>query len=377
MKVLTVIPGVTSDAGAERSLVAMTPGLIDSGIDLHVAVLTHRQALVPELATMGAAIHDLSSSSNLVSRIRALRRTLEAVKPDLIHATLFEASQVVLLSSFKSKVPVLITWANTDYTPESAHGVRFGRVKFGMVRWWEIALSQFTRPRYHAVTQGVASYNGNRLKVPEDRIKVGERGRDAAALRAAAGDRVATRALLGLDPKARLVISVGRQDYQKAHSALVTVFDQYADAHPADRLVIVGRRGTGSVALEAAISAMRNPEAVTVLGHRDDVPALVASADAAVCSSLKEGAAGSLIEAMALGTPVVSVPLLGLRDVLIDGKNARVAPLHELPAILDELFNDPMQVERLTAEARSDAEGRFSIAGSATRLGEIFAWAAQ
>jgi glycosyltransferase involved in cell wall biosynthesis len=227
------------------------------------------------------------------------------------------------------------------------------------------------------VTQGVAFYNGNRLKVPGDRIKVGERGRDAAALRAAGGDRIATRARLGVDPEVRLVISVGRQDYQKAHSALVAAYDQYADAHPADRLIIVGRRGTGSVELEAAISAMRNPDVVTVLGHRDDVPALVAAADVAVCSSLKEGAAGSLIEAMALGTPIVSVPLIGLKDVLIDGKNARVAPLLDLATILEELFNDPMQVQRLTAAARSDAEGRFSIDGSAKRLGEIFEWAVQ
>ena len=129
--------------------------------------------------------------------------------------------------------------------------------------------------------------------------------------------------------------------------------------------------------LEAAISAMRNPDVVTVLGHRDDVPALVAAADVAVCSSLKEGAAGSLIEAMALGTPIVSVPLIGLKDVLIDGKNARVAPLLDLATILEELFNDPMQVQRLTAAARSDAEGRFSIDGSAKRLGEIFEWAVQ
>ena len=47
------MPGLTPDAGAERSLVALAPLLTSAGVELHVAVLTERQAMVPELEEQG------------------------------------------------------------------------------------------------------------------------------------------------------------------------------------------------------------------------------------------------------------------------------------------------------------------------------------
>ena len=371
------MPGLTPDAGAERSLVALAPLLTSAGVELHVAVLTERQAMVPELEEQGIPVHDLSSARGIFQQVASLRALLRSISPDLVHATLFDASQRAQLASIGSKIPVLITWANTDYTPDSGVGVRFGKTKYELYRCWEVILSRLTRPRYHAVTRGVAEHNGGRLKVDPRRIKVGERGRDAAGLQAAASDGRAIREELGLSHAAKLVVAVGRQDHQKAHGALVAVFDGYASSHPEDRLAIAGRDGTGTDDLHAAIANADNPGSVLLLGHRDDIPSLIGEVDVVVCSSLKEGAAGTLIEAMALGTPIVSVPLVGMSDVLIDGRNCRVSDLSEFPAVLEELFDDPDQVARLTAVARSDAEDRFSVVRAALRLADIYAWAAE
>lgn len=374
------MPGMTPDAGAERSLLALAPGLLKAGIELHLALLTERQTLVPQLEDLGVVIHDLSAARRLPSRVRALKRTVAAVAPGLVHATLFEASQVAQLATLSAarskRIPLLITWASTVYTPDAAHGVRWGGAKYGALRCWEIVLARASQARYHAVTQGVADYNGPRLRVAPARIRVGERGRDGAALRAAVGDTDRVRRDLGVGPGARLILTVGRQDHGKAHDALVGVFDRYAAAHPNDRLAIAGRTGTGSPALNQALSAMMHPDAVVALGHRDDVPTLLAAADAVVCSSLREGAAGVLVEAMAVGTPVVSVPLDGLRGVLADGRNARVAQLAQFPETLEEIFADVDGTRRMTAAAQQEADERFSVERSAGRLADIYRWAA-
>ena len=374
------MPGMTPDAGAERSLLALAPGLLNAGIELHLALLTDRQTLVPELEDLGVVIHDLSSARRLPSRVRALKRTVTAVSPGLLHATLFEASQVAQLASVAAarpqRVPLLITWASTVYTPDAAHDVRWGRFKYGALRCWEIMLARASDARYHAVTRGVADYNGPRLRVATARIRVGERGRDGAALLAAVGDPDQVRRQLGVGPGGRLILTVGRQDHGKAHDALVRVFDQYAAAHPNDRLAIAGRTGTGSAALNETLSGLKHPDSVVVLGHRDDVPTLLAASDAVVCSSLREGAAGVLVEAMAVGTPVVSVPLDGLRGVLVDGQNARVAQLARFPETLEEVFGDADATRRMTAAAQQEADDRFSIERSAGRLADIYRWAA-
>ena len=205
---------------------------------------------------------------------------------------------------------------------------------------------------------------------------MGERGRDGPALRAAAEDPDRVRTEVDVGPGGRLILTVGRQDNQKAHDALVRTFDRYAAAHPGDRLVIAGRSGTGTSALNQALQTMEHPDSVVVLGHRDDVPTLLAAADAVVCSSLREGAAGVLVEAMAVGTPVVSVPLDGLRGVLVDGQNARVAQLAKFPETLEELFADPDATRRMTTAAQQEADERFSVERSADRLADIYRWAA-
>ena len=380
MRVLAVMPGITPDAGAERSLVALAPALHQAGIELHLALLTDRQALAPSLEEMGVVIHDLSAAQGLSGRVRALQRTIAAVSPALVHATLFEATQVAQLASVTAvpsrRVPLLITWASTIYTPDASHGVRWGKAKYGLLRWWEVGLARAAKARYHAVTKGVADYNARRLHVGPDRVRVGERGRDGAALRAAAEDPRRVRQELSVGPRGRLVLTVGRQDHQKGHDALVRVFDRYAAGHPEDRLAIAGRTGTGTPALNQALAALQHPDSVAVLGHRGDVPTLLAAADAVVCSSLREGAAGVLVEAMAMGTPVVSVPLEGLKDVLVDGFNARVVPLREFPETLARVFADHDATQRMTAAAQHEADDRFSVDRAGTRLADIYRWAA-
>ncbi len=93
------MPGITPDAGAERSLVTLAPALQRAGIELHLALLTDRQALAPPLEEMGVVIHDLSAAQGLSGRVRALQRAVAAVSPALVHATLFEATQVAQLAS--------------------------------------------------------------------------------------------------------------------------------------------------------------------------------------------------------------------------------------------------------------------------------------
>ena len=75
--------------------------------------------------------------------------------------------------------------------------------------------------------------------------------------------------------------------------------------------------------------------------------------------------------------PAVMAFLRGRLDAsfAIDGRNSRVTALADIPTVLDQLFGDPEQVDRLTAAARSDASARFSVDRAAGRLADIYSWA--
>jgi glycosyltransferase involved in cell wall biosynthesis len=214
--------------------------------------------------------------------------------------------------------------------------------------------------------------------VPARRVRVAERGRDPARFAPLAAEQIGrVREELGLPPGERMLLSVGRQDLLKGHARLVRAFDEVVASHPDAVLAIAGREGSGSAALQAALGEIGHADRVKLLGHRDDVAHLWQAASVAVCSSIREGAAGALIEAMASGTPIVTTRVDGLEDVLIDGENAIVVDPDGLAAGMSRLLDDPVLAARLAERARADFAHRFTVDRAAEALLGVYRWAAR
>lgn len=371
MQVLVVMPGIGPEGGAEQSFVSVAPLLLERGVDLHLAVLTGYQTLVPHVERLGVVVHDLSSHRTLGSQVRALRRLVGRLRPDLVHATLWEATTPTQLALAGGRTPLLVTWAVTPVTERGSGELDTGRWKRVALELIDAALGRLSGAEYHAVTPGVAAAMGRRLRVPAGRIHVGERGRDLTAFRSTdGGPRV--RRELGIGDTDRVVLAVGRQDPQKGYDDLLNAFDRLAGADDADWLLIAGREGAATPALRARREASPHRDRILLLGHRDDVAELLAAADVVVCSSWREGAAGALLEAMASGTPVVSVPLAGLHGILVDGVNARIVARERLHVGVREVLEQPEFAARLATGGRLTVEQRFTLERCADRLADIY-----
>lgn len=371
-KVLTVMPGITPDAGAEQSLAAMVPKMLAEGVELHLALLTKRQSLVPDLEAQGVIVHDLSSHTTTLARARALRTVIAAVSPAVVHATLFEATMPARLAVVRTSTPMLVTWASTLYSEELTRPGGPNRAKLRMVQAADLVVGRLAHAQYHAVTSGVGRVNARSLRVDARRVHVGERGRDADAFARTDPTGAALRAELGLAADAPLVLGVGRHERQKGYETLLEAFDVAAAHHPDARLLIAGRSGGATADLERQIASMAHGHRVMMLGQRDDISDLLSAAAVVVCSSWREGAAGALIEAMACATPILSVELAGLEDVLVDGHNARVVPRERLGEGLDEMLAEPDMAHRLAAAGRATFLDRFTIDRASQRMVEIY-----
>jgi glycosyltransferase involved in cell wall biosynthesis len=132
----------------------------------------------------------------------------------------------------------------------------------------------------------------------------------------------------GLDADGRpLVLFVGRVVEQKNPARFLEVAARVPEAH----FVVVG---DGS--LRAEMEA-RAPE-VTFLGARDDARALMACADLLLMSSDSEGQSLAVLEALAAGTPVVSTPVAGMRE--LDGVEIADFTADGLAAAVRRLLRD-------------------------------------
>jgi glycosyltransferase involved in cell wall biosynthesis len=370
-RVLQVIDSLAR-AGAEQSLVALAPHLVVGGVDLHVAYLVERDDLRPELERIGVPVTSLTPPDGRRHRqwwYHRLRELIAAVGPDVVHTTLFEADLTGRRAAAHAGVPCVSSLVNSTYDP--------GQARRDGVSWLKLRAAQAADvltarrvARFHAVTDHVARVMSRRLLVPRSRIEVIPRGRDPEALGRRDPARArAVRAGLGVPETAPLVLAVGRQEPQKGFDVLLRALPQVRARFPDLRVLVAGREGRATGELAGLVAAGGLGDAVTFLGVRDDVPDLLAAADVFAFPSLREGAGGTLLEAMALECPVVASGLPTLREV-VDPTTARLVrpgDADDLARGLVEVLADPAGAATRARAARARFERGWTVQATARR----------
>ena len=194
----------------------------------------------------------------------------------------------------------------------------------------------------------------------------------------AGGDGARFRAAYGIAADRPVALTVGRVAFEKNIGFLVSVLERLCIAMPEALLVIAGE-GPALPALRRDVAARGLAHNVLFVGYLERSGPLLdcyRSADAFVFASRTETQGLVLLEAMALGLPVVSTAAMGTRSVLDGARGAIVVnedPAQFAAAVEMMLKNRAMRAS-LGAQAAEDARKRWSSAEMARRMLEVYAW---
>lgn len=191
----------------------------------------------------------------------------------------------------------------------------------------------------------------------------------------AGGDGACFRRAHGITPGRPLLAYVGRVAFEKNIDFLVRMLARVRLEFAEVLLVICGE-GPALGALRTLARDCGVAANVLFVGYLDRTSALLdcyRAADALVFASRTETQGLVLLEAMALGVPVVSTAVMGTRDIVSPGKGALVAEDSEVDfaAQVVRLLRDPALRRRLAAEA-SDYARSWSAPATALRLQEAY-----
>lgn len=126
--------------------------------------------------------------------------------------------------------------------------------------------------------------------------------------------------------------------------------------------------------MRALIQENRIADRFTILGYRDDAAAVIASADIFTLTSRHEGLPVSLMEALALGLPVVATSVGGIPEMVKGTDSAILVPPNEPQALADAystLACDPSRRQVMGAAAYSTGD-KFGIEPAQRRLEEVY-----
>jgi glycosyltransferase involved in cell wall biosynthesis len=197
-----------------------------------------------------------------------------------------------------------------------------------------------------------------------------------AAVPSEARQRV--RQSLGIGDETPLLGIVGDVIPRKGLIYLVRALPQILAAVPETRLLVVGReeRGVYAGRVRAAAEQCGVGDAILWTGYLDDVDEVTAALDLYVLPSLEETLGMSILEAMALGLPVVASAVGGIPECVVAGETGLLVPparSEPLARAILELLADPARRRRLGEAGRRRVQARFSAESQVPSIEAAFA----
>lgn len=189
------------------------------------------------------------------------------------------------------------------------------------------------------------------------------------------GDGRQFRASLGLTDAHEVGLFVGRVAHEKNIDLLLDMTRHLKQTRPRFVLVIAGE-GPALGHLQSRVEQLGLQEQVRFVGYLDRQQGLLncySAADVFVFASTTETQGLVLLEAMALGLPVVAVPAMGAKDILGPAKGCVPvqANAEDFAVAVATLLADPAQLQRLQAQAREYAQS-WSAPATAERMAAFY-----
>ncbi|MGH9750997.1 MAG: glycosyltransferase [Candidatus Polarisedimenticolia bacterium] len=359
----TLLPG-----GTELSVLRLIRSLDRERYEFHVVWLRDEPLLKPEFEAAGARVTGVGLRAKADPRaLWRLARTVRRERIELVHTHMDLADWYGAAAARMGGARALVS------TKHNADEFRTRRT------WKRPPFLLLERLSYAAadavivVSEGLRAFLRRSEHLPSGKLIVLPNAVDPG-IATAAPPRERARALLGLHDFDPILGTVGRLAPQKGQIDLLRAMPEVLRAFPGAACVLAGD-GPIRAELEQETRRLGIAGRVVFLGFRSDVPAVLRALDLFVLPSRWEGMPLALLEAMALGLPVVAARAVGTGEVVRDGENGLLVEPGDvagLAAAIVALRRNPERAARLGEAGRRAVVERHSLEAAAARVDRLY-----
>ena len=362
LRVLWVIKGL-GPGGAEHLLVAAARAHDPAVVTLECAyVLPWKDHLAEQLAQAGVRVHCLSRERNDHRWPLRLNRLIRDGGYDVVHVHSPLPGSVARLAvrgMRRARRPAVVSTEHNLW-----------RTHHALTRY----ANRLTGRRDAAIITVTDEVRLSMRGVMVDKAETLTHGIDVAGVGAQRVQRSAVRAELGIGEHELVVGTVANFRKQKDYPNLLAAVQLLARRGLAVRFVAVGQ-GPLEAQTRALAEQLGVAQRVIFTGVRTDATRVMAAADVFTLASKWEGLPVALMEALALGLPVVATDVGGVGEALRNGEDALLVPPSNAVALADALqrvLGDDGLRAQLAAASLERAAG-FDVARATRRIEAIYA----
>lgn len=357
-------------AGIEAQTTNLLADLVRRPDVAPAAAVFHDGRLLRELARLGVPVELIDQRrlgpAGCVARIARLLRRHDAA---VVHTHRYRENTLGALACgllLRRRPRQVVT---VHGLPEPFRGWR--RLKMELYRTLETAALRAAQPTLIAVSREMQFTLQGRY--PACHTIYLPNGIDPAHLKPAR-DPSLMRWDLKLSRRAPVIAMIGRLAPVKGADLFLWAAHRMLRPRPDLRFLVIGD-GPERSRLEAQARELGLDGSLQFLGHRDDLPDLLQIVDVLLMPSRHEGMPMSLLEALALGKPVVAAAVGGIPEVIRDQEQGLlVAP--ENPVQLADaclaLLAQPARARELGAQARQRVLRDFSSTRTAANVAALY-----
>lgn len=305
------------------------------------------------LRDAGVKVHSLSPHKFLPLYLATLPALLLSRRPDILHCHLIPSNIIAKPLGALLGVPLIL---NHDHTNDPH------RIDNKLLLALDKSTNRFAR-HFIAVAAACRDFLIQHESIPPEKITLVPNAIDLRRFSPGTISHEESRASLGLPPDVPVISGVGRLNPQKNFSLFLDIAAALAPRFPDLRFLLAGEGPEESMLREKA-RALGLADRVVFSGYVADTRKVYVAADMLLMPSRFEGLPMTLLEAMAMGLPVVASRLDGIAEVIEDGVEGFLVESAGTKGFVERcatLLENPAKSSELAANARAKIETRFSV----------------
>ena len=338
---ITFVTSTLTSGGAERVISLLANNFAERGYEVEMIALT---SISPDYYTLNPKVRfihaDKVSKGGLLGELWWFRKHIKKEQPNVVIAFMEAVYEFVLFALLGTKVPVI---SSERKDPATLGPLR----KF--LRWMLLP----TATAHVVQTQQIKQYYNQRIQKKTHIIynPVNERVFETSHDNDDDNDNPELKIK---DERLNRIISVGRLYPQKNQKMMIEAFAKIAPKFPEWSLVIYGE-GHQRKALELLVERLKVKDRVLLPGRCETVIEEVAKSKVFCLSSDYEGMSNAMIEALCVGTPVISTKVSGTDELIHNGENGLLVDIGDtdgLAQAFEKLLSNQELREQLGKEGQ-------------------------